>query len=77
MYAKENTSVQTGGRCITQRAKMSIDPKFIELTADVFRRILKMHSNSIVFSTSWGMTEICHIFVDWVETMLRVRVNHP
>ena len=26
-------------RCITQRAKMSIDPKFIELTADVFRFI--------------------------------------
>ena len=27
---------QTSGRCITQLAKMSIDPKIMELTADVF-----------------------------------------
>ena len=34
------TSVgQTTGRCITQLAKMCIDPKLIELIADVFRRI--------------------------------------
>ena len=26
------------GRCITQLAKMSIDPKFIELTADVLNK---------------------------------------
>ena len=28
------------GRYIAQLAKMSIDPKFVELTADVFRIIL-------------------------------------
>ena len=27
---------QTSGRCITQLANVSIDTKFIELTADVF-----------------------------------------
>ena len=35
MYSKDNTCVKTSGRCITQLAKMSIDPKFIELIAGV------------------------------------------
>ena len=39
MTAKYNL-LKTGGRCITQRAKMSIDPKFVELTADVVRTSL-------------------------------------
>ena len=34
--SKDNISVHTSGRCITQLAKMSIDPKFVQLTADVF-----------------------------------------
>ena len=31
---------ETGGRCITQVAKMSIDPKFVELTSDAVRILL-------------------------------------
>ena len=31
----------TIGQCITQLAKMSIEPKFVKLTAYVFRRFLK------------------------------------
>ena len=31
---------QTSGRRITQLAKITIDPKFFELTADVFVRII-------------------------------------
>ena len=34
--SKDNTRVQSSGRFITQFAKTSIDPKFVELTADVF-----------------------------------------
>ena len=30
MYSNDNTSLQTSGRCITQLAKMSTDPKLIE-----------------------------------------------
>ena len=40
VYSKDKASVKTSGRCITQLAKTTIDPKFIELTADVFRKIL-------------------------------------
>ena len=36
MFTLTTSVGQTSGRCITQLAK-SIDPKFIELTADVFR----------------------------------------
>ena len=31
--------LKTDDRCITQLAKMSIDPKFVDLTADVVRTI--------------------------------------
>ena len=45
MYSKDEASVKTSGRCITQLAemricKLRIDPKCIDLTADVFRTIL-------------------------------------
>ena len=32
--------MKTDDRCITQLAKMSIDPEFVELTADVVRIFL-------------------------------------
>lgn len=38
MYSKDTTSVQTSGWRITQLANISVDPMFIELTANVFRR---------------------------------------
>ena len=37
IYSKDNASAPRSGRCITQLAKVTIDPKFIELTADVFK----------------------------------------
>ena len=37
MQSKDNASVKTSGRFIAQFAKMSIDSKLVELTADVFR----------------------------------------
>ena len=40
MYSPNNAFVKTSGRCITQLANMSIDPTFIELTADVFGQFL-------------------------------------
>ena len=36
--------------CITQLAKMNIDPKFIELTADVFRLVLSNTQGSVKVS---------------------------
>ena len=37
--------LKTGDRCITQLAKLSIDPKFVELMRDVVRAIIKnMHT---------------------------------
>ena len=36
---------QTSGRCIAQIAKMSVDPKFIKLTAHVFRRCFQNSFN--------------------------------
>ena len=39
MCSKGDTFVKTSGRCITQLVKMGIDPKFVDLTADVFRII--------------------------------------
>ena len=53
MYSKDNAFVQTSGRCITQPAKVVIDPKFIELTAGVVRRDLK----NIMFSL--GRYPVC------------------
>ena len=38
MFALIISVGQTGGRCTTQLAKMSIDPIFVELTADVLKR---------------------------------------
>ena len=35
VQSQDNTSVKMSGRCIAQIAKMSIDPKFVELTAGV------------------------------------------
>ena len=37
MSSKDSTSVDTSGRCITQLANMSIDRKFAEFPADVFK----------------------------------------
>ena len=36
MFTLTTPVKQTSGRCITQLAKRRVDPKFIELTADVF-----------------------------------------
>ena len=36
MYPKDYASLETGGRCVTQLANITIEPKFIELTIDVF-----------------------------------------
>ena len=36
-----------GDRCSTQLAKMSIDPKFVELTADAVRIILLTRHETI------------------------------
>ena len=38
MFTLTTPEGQTSGRCITQIAKMNIDPKFIELATDVFLR---------------------------------------
>ena len=40
VFTLTTSAGQTSGRCIAQLAKMTIDTNFIELTADVFRRIL-------------------------------------
>ena len=40
MYSKDDTYVKPSGRCITQLAKMSVDPKFIDLAVDVFVIVL-------------------------------------
>ena len=47
LFALPTSEAQTSGRCITHLAKMSIDPKLIELTADVFRRLFYKDTSSI------------------------------
>ena len=42
MFTLTTSVGQTSGRCITQLAKISIDPKFTELTADVFGVFFKV-----------------------------------
>ena len=39
MCSKDDTSVETIGRSITPLAKIMVDPKFIERTANVYRII--------------------------------------
>ena len=46
MHSKDNTPVNTTGRCIMQLAKMSIDPDFVELTTDVFSEVLLQNNES-------------------------------
>ena len=41
---------QTSGRCVTQLAKTSIDLKFIELTADVFRSFFRNTSATRLYT---------------------------
>ena len=41
IHSKDYTSAKTSARCITQLAKMSINSKIVELTADLFRTNIK------------------------------------
>ena len=60
---------KTSERCITQLAKMSIDPKFVELAADVFQMFLQNVSHVSILANSSKCTRIKrikqHFFVSW------------
>ena len=43
-HSEKTKSIETSGRCFTQLAKMSINPKFVELTADALRTIYKLRN---------------------------------
>ena len=40
MVLTHENLLKTDGRCVTQLAKMSTEPKFVELTADIVRILL-------------------------------------
>ena len=43
----QETLLVTGGRCITQLAKITVDPKLFELTADVVKHNLMKRKKEV------------------------------
>ena len=60
----DNTAVKTSGRCTAQLAKMSIDPKFFERAADVFKTFLE---SSHWFSARFFGTYMRDLFLDCID----------
>ena len=52
---------KTSEPCITQLAKMSINPKFVELAADVFQMFLQNVSHVSILANSSKCTRIKRI----------------
>ena len=59
IYSKDDTPVKTSGRFITQLAKMSTDPKYIKLTADVFRILIIKLNRATLREQDHGWPRAC------------------